>query len=140
MVPSRRTLQCKHLKNLFGFMHAMCICAPLAYFVPYAYITAVTTARLILTLILITSVIMMGISIFLSLTSPANLERWVFIAGLHRCVQWLVVSGVIFCIPSIKFFIWLVAIASILDEILFVRLRNKYRQAYLTNKEIDGRL
>lgn len=130
MVQSSRTKECKRKKKLFNFLHFLCLFGPLLYFIPYGYITGETVEKIAMSFTIIASIILLMIGVIISETHRA---------GLHRCVMWLLIAGVLFSLQQIKCFIWLMAITSILDELIFVRLRDHYKAALISNKEIDRR-
>ena len=59
--------------------------------------------------------------------------------GMHRVILWLLIAGVMFCLSEVKTFIWIMTVTSILDELIFVKLKDFYRMAEISNKEIDKR-
>ena len=128
---SERTKQCRNRKNLFGFLHFLCLFGPLLYFVPYGYITGETVEKIAMSFTIIISVILAAISMIVSVTARA---------GLHRCVMWTLIAGVLFCLQEIQVFIWIMAITSILDELVFTKVRDHYKAALISNKEIDRRM
>lgn len=128
---SDRTKQCRILKNIFGFLHFLCLFGPLLYFIPYGYITGETVSKIGMSFTIILSVILAVISILVSVTARA---------GLHRCIMWVLIAGVLFCLKEIQVFIWIMAITSILDELVFTKVRDHYKAALISNKEIDRRM
>lgn len=128
---SDRTKQCRTLKNVFGLLHFLCLFGPLLYFIPYGYITGETVSKIGMSFTIILSVILSVISILVSVTARA---------GLHRCIMWVLISGVLFCLKEIQVFIWIMAITSILDELVFTKVRDHYKAALISNKEIDRRV
>lgn len=131
MTHSNRTKQCKHRKNVFSFLHFLCMFGPLLYFIPYGYITGEVVEKITLSFTLIAAVILCVISIVISATHRA---------GIHRTIMWLLIIGVLFCLQQVKPFIWIMAITSIVDELIFVRARDHYKAALISNKEIDRRM
>lgn len=127
---SERTKQCKNRKNLFGLLHFLCLFGPLLYFVPYGYITGETVEKIAMSFTIIISVVLAVISVVVSVTARA---------GLHRCIMWTLIAGVLFCLQEIQAFIWIMAITSILDELIFTKVRDYYKAALISNKEIDRR-
>lgn len=127
---SQRTKSCNKRKWLFRFLHWLCLFGPLLYFIPYAFITGETVEKIALSFTLIVSVILCVISIVIAATHRA---------GIHRTILWLLIAGVLFCLTEIKAFIWVMCITSILDELIFVRLKDRYAELTRTNKEIDRR-
>lgn len=128
---SERTKQCRFLKNLFGLLHFLCLFGPLLYFVPYGYVTGETVQKVALSMTVIVSVVLAVISLIVGVTAKA---------GLHRCVMWFLIAGVLFCLKEVQVFIWIMCVTSILDELVFVKLRDYYKAALISNKEIDRRV
>lgn len=127
---SDRTKYCRTMKNIFGLFHFLCLFGPLLYFIPYGYITGETVEKIGMSFTIILSVILAVISIIVSATARA---------GLHRCIMWALIAGVLFCLKEIQVFIWIMAITSILDELIFVKIKDYYKAALIANKEIDRR-
>lgn len=127
---SDRTKQCKILTAIFGVLHLLCLFGPLLYFVPYGYATGAVVEKIAMSFTVIASVILALISILVSVTARA---------GLHRCIMWILITGVLFTLPEIQTFIWIMAITSILDELVFTKIRDHYKAALISNKEIDRR-
>ena len=128
---SDRTKQCRTLKNVFGLLHFLCLFGPLLYFIPYGYVTGETVEKIGMSFTIIASVVLAVISILVSVTARA---------GLHRCIMWILISGVLICLKEIQVFIWIMAITSILDELIFTKVRDHYKAALISNKEIDRRV
>lgn len=127
---SERTKQCRRRKNLFSFLHFLCLFGPLLYFIPYAYITGEVGHKIALSMTIIASVVLAVISLVVAVNHRA---------GLHRTIMWFLIAGVLFCLTEIKTFIWIMAITSVIDELVFVRLKDYYKTALISNKEIDRR-
>lgn len=127
---SDRTKYCKTMKNIFGLFHFLCLFGPLLYFIPYGYVTGDTVEKIGMSFTIILSVILAVISIIVSTTARA---------GLHRCIMWVLIAGVLFCLKEIQIFIWIMAITSILDELIFTKIKDHYKAALIANKEIDRR-
>ena len=128
---SERTKQCRVLTFVFGLLHFLCLFGPLLYFIPYGYITGETVEKIGMSFTVITALILSMISILVSATHRA---------GLHRCVMWVLIAGVLFCLQEVRVFIWIMAITSILDELIFTKVKDHYKAALISNKEIDRRV
>lgn len=128
---SNRTKQCRNRKNIFSLLHFLCLFGPLLYFIPYGYITGETVQKICMSFTVIISVMLAAISLLVSATHKA---------GLHRCMMWILIAGVLFCLQEMQVFIWIMCITSIIDELVFVRLKDYYKAALLSNKEIDRRM
>lgn len=127
---SKRTKQCRNRKNLFGLLHFLCLFGPLLYFVPYGFITGETVQKIAMGFSVIVSLIL---AVFTIITDIKHR------AGLHRTIVWILISAVLFCLQEIKVFIWIMAVTSIIDELIFTKLRDYYKTALISNKEIDRR-
>lgn len=127
---SDRTKQCKILTTIFGVLHFLCLFGPLLYFVPYGYTTGAVVEKIAMSFTIIASVILALISVLVSVTARA---------GLHRCIMWILITGVLFTLQEIQVFIWIMAVTSILDELVFTKVRDHYKAALISNREIDRR-
>ena len=127
---SDRTKQCRKRKNIFSLLHFLCLFGPLLYFIPYGYITGETVQKIGMSFTIVVSIVLAVTSLVVSLTARA---------GLHRCVMWILIAGVLFCLEDIKAFIWIMCITSVLDELIFTKLKDHYKVALVSNKEIDRR-
>jgi hypothetical protein len=103
---------------------------PLLYFIPYGYITGVTVAKIGMSFTIILSVVLAAISALVGVASRA---------GLHRCILWALMAGVLFCLKEVEVFIWIMCGTSILDELVFTKLKDYYASALISNKELDRR-
>lgn len=130
MMKSTRTKQCIRRKNLFSLLHFLCLFGPLLYFIPYGYITGETVQKISMSFTLIISVVLALISVITGVKARA---------GLHRTILWVLMAGVLFCLQEVKVFIWIMCITSILDELIFVKIKDYYKAAVISNKEIDRR-
>lgn len=128
---SNRTKQCKHRKNLFNFLHFLCLFGPLLFFIPYGYVTGETAEKIGMSFAVIVSIILLIVSIICSTVTRA---------GLHKTMMWILILGVLICLQNVKTFIVIMCLTSIVDELLFVRLRDHYKAALISNKEIDRRM
>lgn len=127
---SERTKQCKSLKTIFTILHLICLFGPLVYFVPYGYITGEITEKIALSLTVTVSLILACISLVVGVTARA---------GLQRTILWTLIAGVLFCLRDIQVFIWIMCVTSILDELIFVKVKDHYKTALAANIEIDRR-
>lgn len=127
---SKRTKQCLNRKHIFGILHFLCLFGPLLYFVPYGYVTGETVEKIAMSFTVIVSLVLATISMLVSVTARA---------GLHRCIMWTLIAGVLFTLQEIQVFIWIMAVTSIIDELVFTKLRDHYKAALISNREIDRR-
>ena len=128
---SKRTKQCRGLKILFTILHFLCLFGPFLYFVPYAFYVGEVASKIVLGLSTAVSIVLAAVSVIVDQTAKA---------GLQRSVLWTLIAGVLFCLDSVKTFIWIMAGTSLLDELVFVKLKNRYSTALISNKELDRRL
>lgn len=128
---SERTKQCKRLSILFLVLHILCLFGPLLYFIPYAYIVGEVGRKLALSLFLIVALCLSVVAII----SDAKTR-----GGFAKSIMWILVIGISICLQEVKVFVYIMAIVSIIDELVIVRLRAKYKNAYASNKEIDRRM
>lgn len=127
---STRTKQCIRRKNLFSLLHFLCLFGPLLYFIPYGYITGETVQKISMSFTVVLSLVLALISLITGVRARA---------GLHRTILWVLMAGVLFCLQEVKVFIWIMCITSILDELIFVKIKDYYKTAVISNKEIDRR-
>ena len=126
-----RTKHCRNMKWLFTFLHILFLFGPFLFFIPYAFGTGETAEKVVLTMTMVVSLIVLVISIIVDITHRA---------GLHKAVLWMLVGGVIVCIQGIETtFIWIMVAVSLLDELLITPLAAHYKAALIANKEIDKR-
>lgn len=130
MVKSKRTLHCQTMKFIFGLLHFLCLFGPLIFFIPYGFITGEPVEKIGMSFTIIISAILAIISLVVSVTAKA---------GLHKSMMWTLMAGVLFCLQEIKVFIWIMCITSIMDELIFCKLKDYYKTTYMTNLEIDRR-
>ena len=128
---SARTKHCKIMTTIFSILHLVCLFGPLLYFIPYGYITGETVEKICMSFTVIVSVVLAIISLLISATARA---------GLHRCIMWALIIGVLFCLKEVQAFIWIMAVTSILDELIFVKVKDYYKAALISNREIDRRM
>ena len=131
MKNSKRTKFCRLMKFIFGFLHFLCLLGPFLYFIPHALIVGEVASKITLTLSCVVSMILAATSLVIDQTHRA---------GLYRSITWILIAGILFCLASVREFIFIMAIASVLDELVFVKIKNHYSAALISNKEIDRRL
>ena len=128
---SERTKQCKRLSVFFLILHILCLFGPLLYFIPYAYIVGEVGRKLALSLFLIVALCLSVVA----LISDAKTR-----GGLAKSIMWILVIGISICLQEVKVFVYIMAIVSIIDELVIVKLCAKYKDAYAANREIDRRM
>lgn len=130
LVMSKRTKECRNKKIIFSVLHFLCLFGPMLYFIPYSYMIGTTVQKVSLTFTVVVSFILAMISMIVSVNHKA---------GLHKSIMWIMIAGVLFTLQEIKSFIWIMCVVSILDELVFVKLKDYYKAALISNKEIDRR-
>lgn len=131
MAVNNITKKAKTAYIIFGILHLLCLLGPFFYFIPYAFITGTVVSKIALSLTSIVSLILAFIALIVDTTHRA---------GIHRSIMWTLISGILFCLTSIRPFIWIMATTSIFDELVFSPLKVRFKTKYQTNKEIDKRL
>lgn len=131
MAASKRTKKLTFWKVIFTILHILCLIGPFLYFLPAAFITGPIVGKIALGFTTITSLILAAISLLVDIKHRA---------GLHRSILWLLMAGILFCLEAVKPFIWIMTIASLLDELIFTKCKDHFTVAAATNKEIDKRL
>jgi hypothetical protein len=104
---------------------------PFLYFIPYGYATGVVAEKISMSFTVIISIILAAISFIADVKHRA---------GIHRTIVWSLIAGVLFCLKDVEVFIWIMAICSLADEMIFVRLKDYYATALVASKEIDRRI
>ena len=127
---SERTKQCQRRKHLFAFLHFLCMFGPLLYFIPLGYATGETTTKVTMSLTIVISIVLAFISLVVDVRSKQ---------GLHKSIMWVLIAGVLFALQEVKVFIWIMCITSVLDELVFVKLKDYYKACLISNREIDRR-
>ena len=63
------------------------------------------------------------------------------VAKLHlRCIPWILLLGIYVCLKDITSLLVIMAITTIIDELILVPLHKSFKNKYMINKEIDKRL
>ena len=63
------------------------------------------------------------------------------VAKLHlRCIPWILLLGIYLCLRNITTLLVLMAITTIVDELILMPLHKSFKNKYTINKEIDKRL
>ena len=127
---SPRTKQCKTLSFIFGLLHFLCLFGPLLYFVPYGLAIGTVVQKVTLSLSIIVSICLAVFSIIAEASTRG---------GLAKVIMWALVMGVCICLTEVKTFIYIMAIVSIIDELIISKVHSHYKTAYQTNLEIDKR-
>ena len=63
------------------------------------------------------------------------------VAKLHlRCIPWILLLGIYVCLKDITALLVIMAITTIIDELIVMPLHISFKKKYTINKEIDKRL
>lgn len=63
------------------------------------------------------------------------------VAKLHlRCIPWILLLGIYMCLKDITALLVIMAITTIIDELILMPLHKSFKNKYTINKEIDKRL
>ena len=63
------------------------------------------------------------------------------VAKLHlRCIPWILLLGIYVCLKDITTLLVIMAVTTIIDELILVPLHKSFKNKYTINKEIDKRL
>lgn len=63
------------------------------------------------------------------------------VAKLHlRCIPWILLLGIYLCLKDITTLLVIMAITTIIDELILTPLHKSFKSKYTINKEIDKRL
>ena len=63
------------------------------------------------------------------------------VAKLHlRCIPWILLLGIYLCLKDITTLLVIMAITTIIDEMILMPLHKSFKSKYTINKEIDKRL
>lgn len=63
------------------------------------------------------------------------------IAKLHlRCIPWILLLGIYVCLKDITTLLIIMAVTTIIDELILVPMHKSFKSKYTINKEIDKRL
>lgn len=63
------------------------------------------------------------------------------VAKLHlRCIPWILLLGIYVCLKDITALLVIMAITTIIDELILMPLHKSFKNKYTINKEIDKRL
>jgi hypothetical protein len=130
---SERTKSLAIKKVIISTLHYLCMFGPIISFVIYGFCSSTVENgnKVILTLLSVTGIILALISLVVNLK---------YRAGIQRTVMWVMTLGILNVLNNASTFIWILAITSIIDEILFVPALDKLKRLVETNKEIDRRL
>jgi hypothetical protein len=108
----------------------LCLFGPFLYYIPTAFVEGQPGEKLALSLAMVVALILGVFTLLAEATTRG---------GLAKTIMWCLVLGVCFCIPKVETFVYIMAIISIIDELVITKLRDHYKTAYTANEEIDRR-
>lgn len=111
-------------------LHFLAMFGPFLYYIPFAFVTGTPKTSYVVCSTLVISFILLVVSFVIGVTHRA---------GIHKTIFWVLLLGLTFAVKNQLTLIIVMALASILDEIVFIPLKDKYKRLYETNKEIDKR-
>lgn len=125
-----RTKQCKRAYIALTVLHFLALFGPFLYYLPYGYATGTPKQTVGMSMMVLVALILLIVSVVVDVSKRA---------GLHKTMMWVLIAGVFIVLKNITVFMWIMMVTSILDEIVFVPLKNRYKSLWQTNKEIDKR-
>ena len=121
----------KHVKKChtwYFILHLACILGPVLGFAIYGLANSPTDEKVIFSLTTTVAIIMALITlVFQDVGAKARMQK---------TITWILVIGIIYMLNDLKPFIWIMAITSVLDEIIFAPSYVRYGELVRTNKEI----
>lgn len=133
MKASQTTKSIKNKKILLGLIHFLLVFGPLLFFFPYAFIVGTTVTKLTMSITIVISIILGAVSAL----SEAKHN------GYHKSIMWLLIVAVMLVLTEltqIRTFIFIMAAASFIDELIISPLYQRKKIQLITNKELDKRI
>lgn len=127
---SKRTKHCRNLKILFTIFNFLCMFGPCIVFVVIGYKQGETAEKLTLSMTIVLAIVLAVLGLILDVKHRGS---------LHKSILWILVLGIMSCLEEVKNFIYVLAIVSLVQELLISRLKDRYSELTRTNKEIDRR-
>lgn len=131
MKESNQTKACRVKKFIFGLLHFLLLFGPLLFFFPYGFIIGTTVTKVSMGLSVMVSIILAVISLLVDAKNRA---------GFSKSIMWVLIAAVLMALTEVKTFIFIMAGASLLDELIVCPLHSHYKAALIANREIDKRL
>lgn len=100
--------------------------APIIYYTIYGFVEGSFQEKLTLGITLIIAVILVAVNLIFKFHLRSSL--------------WILVLGIYFCIDNIMPLLLMVAIGTVLDEVLLTPLYKKFKEKRNINREIDKRI
>ena len=125
---SMMTRKYKRLSTITFLLSLVCSLCPISIYVLKAFIDSDVKEVNKYTL-----GIMCSVAIIVSLIN--------IVAKLHlRCIPWILLLGIYVCLENITTLLIIMAITTIIDELILVPLHKSFKNKYTINREIDKRL
>ena len=125
---STMTSKYKKLSILTFLLSAMCSVCPILIYVIKAFVDKD-----------VQSVNKYTLGIMCSVALVVTLIN--IVAKLHlRCIPWILLLGIYLCLKNITALLVIMAITTIIDELILMPLHKSFKNKYTINKEIDKRL
>ena len=122
------TRKYKRLSTITFLLSLVCSLCPISIYVLKAFIDSDVKEVNKYTL-----GIMCSVAIIVSLIN--------IVAKLHlRCIPWILLLGIYVCLENITTLLIIMAITTIIDELILVPLHKSFKNKYTINREIDKRL
>lgn len=131
MKESQQTKSCKVKRKIFSIIHFLLLFGPLMFFFPYGFIMGTAVTKVSMGLSVMVSIILAGISLLVD-TSRRG--------GFSKSIMWILIAAVLMALTQVKTFIFIMAGASVVDELIVCPLRNHYRTEVIANRAIDKRM
>lgn len=115
----------KNIKNFLGILSVVLTCFPIIFYMIKAFVEGTTVEKVGLGLLTTAAIILTLINI---------------LCKMHlRSIMWIALIGIYICLENITTLLILIAITTILDELIITPLYKKYKNLYIINREIDKR-
>lgn len=98
---------------------------PLLIFVIWGFIEGTPHRKLALGGLMVVAIILTVVNLLMKLSL--------------RCIPWVVLIGIYICLKEITICLVVMAVCTIIDELIIAPLAKKYREKLTINKEIDKR-
>lgn len=122
MTPTKKY---KYLKNIFLFLSIYCLTFPLVFYGIQAIIKGTKVEKFTLGAFCLIALGMVIVNFLMKIKLKSMI--------------WLILLGIYICLENITVLLIMVAVCTILDEILITPLYKHFNNKYKINKEIDKR-
>lgn len=119
------TKRYKRLSFIFGLLSLLCTVAPVTYFTVLGFMNGEIRSKVTLGCTLILCLVLVSINII----KRENLRSPVYI----------MILGIYICLDNLLSLFLIMAITTILDEMIFAPLHRTYKNRAIINREIDKR-